>query len=64
MWLLLDGRPLQCCFVVWENPGLVLEAVMHSLLRPVIEQKGNEETRVLMENLGPNFSALLASPPA
>ena len=46
------------------NPGLVSEAVMHSLLRPVVEQKGNEEARALMENLGPDFSALLASPPA
>lgn len=46
------------------NPGHVSEAVMHSLLRPVIEQKGNDEVRALMEDLGPDFSALLASPPA
>ena len=46
------------------NPGRVSEAVMHSLLRPVVEQKGDEEARALMESLGPDFSALLASPPA
>ena len=45
------------------NPGRVSEAVMHSLLRPVVEQKGDEEARVFMENLGPDFSALLAAPP-
>ena len=44
------------------DPGHVSEAVMHSLLRPVIEQKGIGEARALMENLGPDFSALLASP--
>ena len=34
-----------------------MEVVMPSLLRPVVEQKRNEEARVLMENLGPYFSA-------
>jgi pentatricopeptide repeat protein len=44
------------------NPGDISEAVMQSLLRPVIEQKGAAEVRALMEPLGPDFSALLASP--
>jgi len=40
------------------NPdsGCVMEVVMPSLLRPVVEQKWNEEARVLMENLRPDFS--------
>jgi pentatricopeptide repeat protein len=46
------------------NPGQGSEAVMHNLLRPVIDQKGMEETTALMENLGPDFSALLAIPKA
>ncbi|KAI0301940.1 hypothetical protein B0F90DRAFT_1667770 [Multifurca ochricompacta] len=46
----------------WE--AQVSEAVMDCLLRPVIDQKGMEETTSLMENLGPEFSALLASPKA
>jgi pentatricopeptide repeat protein len=44
------------------NPSHISEAVMHKLLRPVIDQKGIAETTVLMENLGPGFSALLDSP--
>ena len=44
------------------NPGQVSAGVMEHLLRPVIDQKGMEETMALMENLGPGFSALLASP--
>ena len=43
------------------NPGCVMEVVMPSPLRPVVEQKRNEEARVPMENLGPDFSAPLAS---
>ncbi|KAI0250505.1 hypothetical protein BJV78DRAFT_551731 [Lactifluus subvellereus] len=46
------------------NPGQVSEAVMHNLLRPVINQKGMAETTALMENLGPDFSALLVIPKA
>jgi pentatricopeptide repeat protein len=44
------------------NPSQVSATVMEHLLRPVIEQKGIEETTALMENLGPDFSALLATP--
>jgi pentatricopeptide repeat protein len=44
------------------DPGHISEAVMHKLLRPVIDQKGIVETTALMENLGPGFSALLDSP--
>ncbi|KAH9007270.1 hypothetical protein EDB86DRAFT_2870952 [Lactarius hatsudake] len=44
------------------NPSQVSAAVMEHLLRPVIDQKGIEETMALMENLGPDFTALLASP--
>ena len=44
------------------NPGQVSAAVMEQLLRPVVDQKGMEETMALMENLGPDFSALLDSP--
>jgi len=44
------------------NPGHVSETVMQSLFHPVIEQKGMEEAKALMEHLGPDFSALLASP--
>lgn len=44
------------------DPGHISEAVMHKLLRPVIDQKGIAETTALMENLGPGFSALLDSP--
>ena len=44
------------------NPGHVSETVMQSLLHPVIEQKGMEETKALMEHLGPDFSSLLTSP--
>ncbi|KAH9056399.1 hypothetical protein EDB87DRAFT_1233403 [Lactarius vividus] len=44
------------------NPSQVSAAVMDRLVRPVIDQKGMEETTALMENLGPDFSALLASP--
>ena len=44
------------------NPGQVSAAAMEQLLRPVVDQKGMEETMALMENLGPDFSALLASP--
>jgi pentatricopeptide repeat protein len=44
------------------DPGHISEAVMHKLLRLVIDQKGIAETTALMENLGPGFSALLGSP--
>jgi pentatricopeptide repeat protein len=44
------------------DPGHVSEAVMHSLLRPIIYQKGIVEATELLEKLGPGFSALLASP--
>ena len=44
------------------DPGQISDAVMHNLLRPVIDQKGIAETAALMENLGPGFSALLANP--
>ena len=44
------------------NPRQFSTAVMEHLLRPVIDQKGIEETTALLENLGPDFSALLASP--
>lgn len=44
------------------NPGQISAAVMEHLLRPVVDQKGIEETMALLENLGPDFSALLASP--
>ncbi|KAH9037633.1 hypothetical protein EDB85DRAFT_1935628 [Lactarius pseudohatsudake] len=44
------------------NPSQVSAAVIEHLLRPVIDQKGIEETTALMENLGPDFTALLASP--
>ncbi|KAI9466556.1 hypothetical protein BJY52DRAFT_1232789 [Lactarius psammicola] len=43
------------------NPRQISAAVTEHLLRPVIDQKGMEETTALMENLGPDFSALLAS---
>jgi pentatricopeptide repeat protein len=44
------------------DPSHISEGVMHNLLRPVIDQKGIVETTAFMENLGPGFSALLASP--
>ncbi len=44
------------------DPSHISEAVMRNLLRPVIDQKGTVEPTALMENLGPGFSALLASP--
>jgi pentatricopeptide repeat protein len=44
------------------NPGQISAGVLQHLLRPVVDQKGIEETMALMENLGPDFSALLASP--
>ncbi|KAF8263439.1 hypothetical protein EI94DRAFT_1740927 [Lactarius quietus] len=44
------------------NPGQISKGVTENLLRPVVDQKGMEETMALMENLGPDFSALLASP--
>ena len=44
------------------NPGQISTGVMEHLLRPVVDQKGIEETMALLENLGPDFSALLASP--
>jgi pentatricopeptide repeat protein len=43
------------------NPGHVSETVMQNLFHPVIEQKGMEEAKALMEHLGPDFSALLAN---
>lgn len=46
------------------NPRQLSAAVMEHLIRPVIDQKGTEETMALMENLGPDFSALLTSPEA
>jgi pentatricopeptide repeat protein len=46
------------------NPRQVSEAVMHNLLRPIIDQKGIAETTALMDNLGEDFSALLALPEA
>ena len=44
------------------DPGHISEAVMHKLLRKVIDQKGIAETNALLKNLGPGFSALLDSP--
>ncbi|KAH9995178.1 hypothetical protein BJV74DRAFT_338280 [Russula compacta] len=44
------------------EPEHISEAVMHNLLRPVIDHKGIVEATALMENLGPRFSALLATP--
>lgn len=44
------------------DPGNVSEGVMHNLLRPIIYQKGIVEATELLEELGPGFSALLASP--
>ena len=46
------------------DPGHISEAVIHKLLRPVINQKGIAEAAALMENLGSGFSALLDSPKA
>lgn len=46
------------------DPGHISEAVMHKLLRLVIDQKGIAETKAFMGNLGPGFSALLGSPKA
>jgi pentatricopeptide repeat protein len=46
------------------DPGHVSKSVIHSLLRPVIDQKGIVEVTTLMENHGPSFSALVASPTA
>ena len=44
------------------EPEHISEAVMHNLLRPVIDREGIVEATALMENLGPRFSALLATP--
>ena len=44
------------------DPDHISEAVMHKLLRPIIDQKGIGETTSLMEKLGPGFSALLDNP--
>lgn len=44
------------------NPAQISAGVTEHLLRSVVDQKGIDETMALMENLGPDFSALLASP--
>jgi pentatricopeptide repeat protein len=44
------------------DPGHISEVVISNLLRPVIDQRGIVEATAFMENLGPGFSALLASP--
>jgi len=44
------------------NPRQISAPITEHLLRPIIDQKGIEETTALMENLGPDFSVLLASP--
>ncbi|KAI0269410.1 hypothetical protein BC834DRAFT_951720 [Gloeopeniophorella convolvens] len=47
---------------VGANPGQVSEGVIDGLIRPVVEEKGLEEVTALMENLGAEFAALLATP--